>query len=137
WILANPASLVAARGDGQLHVSFLDVGQGDATFIAFPGGRTMLVDAGGLTTSASFDIGDRVVAPVIRRAGFRRLDYLVLTHGDPDHVGGARSIVDEFRPREVWEGIPVPRFEALSELRAAAQAAGARWANVSAGSRIA
>jgi len=135
WILVSPASLVAARGDGALHVSFLDVGQGDAIFIVFPRGRTMLVDAGGLAASASFDIGDRVVAPVIRRAGFRRLDYLVLTHGDPDHIGGARSVIQEFRPREVWEGIPVPRFEPLTMLRVAVQASGARWANVYAGSR--
>ena len=135
WIVVNPASLVAARGDGALHVSFLDVGQGDAIFIVFPRGGTMLVDAGGLAATASFDIGDRVVAPVIRRAGFRRLDYVVLTHGDPDHVGGARSVVEEFRPREVWEGIPVPRFEPLTMLRVAAQTSGARWANVYAGSR--
>jgi competence protein ComEC len=135
WILVNPAALFAARGDGALHVAFLDVGQGDATFIVFPRGKTMLVDAGGLAASASFDIGDRVVAPVLRRAGFRRLDYLVLTHGDPDHIGGATSILDEFRPREVWEGIPVPRFEPLTQLRVAAQATGARWANVYATSR--
>ena len=95
----------------------------------------MLVDAGGLAASASFDIGDRVVAPVIRRAGFRRLDYLVLTHGDPDHIGGARSVIQEFRSPEVWEGIPVPRFEPLTMLRVAVQASGARWANVYAGSR--
>ena len=36
-----------------------------------------------------------------------------LTHGDPDHIGGAGAILREFRPREVWEGIPVPRFEPL------------------------
>jgi competence protein ComEC len=136
WILANPPSLFASRGDGSLHVSVLDVGQGDATFIAFPRAQTMLVDAGGLSASASFDIGDRVIAPVIRGAGFRRLDYVVLTHGDPDHIGGAASILDQFRPREVWEGIPVPRFEPLTKLRVAAQARGARWANVYAGSRV-
>ncbi len=136
WILFTPATLLASRGDGRLHVTFLDVGQGDAMFIVFPRGQTMVVDAGGLTASASFDIGDRVVAPVIRRAGFRRLDYLVLTHGDPDHIGGAASLLEEFRPREVWEGIPVPRFEPLTRLRVAAQAQGARWANVYANSRI-
>ena len=136
WILFTPSTLLASRGDGRLHVTFLDVGQGDAIFIVFPRGQTMAVDAGGLAGAASFDVGDRVVAPVIRRAGFRRLDYLVLTHGDPDHIGGAAALVEEFRPREVWEGIPVPRFEPLTRLRVAAQAQGARWANVYANSRI-
>jgi competence protein ComEC len=93
----------------------------------------MLVDTGGLSSPSTFDIGDRVVAPVVRGAGIRRLDYLVLTHGDPDHIGGARSILREFRPREVEEGIPVPRFEPLTALRLAVQGSGARWANVYAG----
>ena len=133
WILIDPTSIAAARGDGRLHVTFLDVGQGDAIFVVFPHGRSMLVDTGGLPSSSSFDFGDRVVAPVIRAAGIGRLDYLALTHGDPDHIGGAPSIIREFRPREVWEGIPVPRFEPLTALRLAVQANGARWSNVYAG----
>ena len=137
WILIDPRTIVAARGDGRLHVTFIDVGQGDSAFVRFPHGGTLLVDAGGLASSATFDVGDRVVAPVIRDAAFRRLDYVALTHGDPDHIGGAPSIVREFRPREVWEGIPVPRVEALTRLRMEAQASGARWANVYAGNRIA
>jgi competence protein ComEC len=133
WVLINPALLAAARGDGRLHITFLDVGQGDSIFVVFPRGRSLLVDAGGLPSSSSFDIGDRVVAPVLRAAGIRRLDYLALTHGDPDHIGGAPSVIREFRPREAWEGIPVPRFEPLTLLRMAVQADGARWANVHAG----
>jgi competence protein ComEC len=136
WILVNPLAILAARGDGALHATFIDVGQGDSIFIVFPRGKTMLVDAGGLSASSSFDIGDRVVAPVIRHAGFRRIDYLVLTHGDPDHIGGAGAILREFGPREVWEGIPVPRFEAITALRVATETAGARWANVYAGDRL-
>ena len=136
WILLDPRTIVAARGDGRLHVTFLDVGQGGSAFIVFPGGTTLLVDAGGLSTAASFDIGDRVVAPVVREAGFRRIDYLALTHGEPDHIGGAAAILREFRPREVWEGIPVPKIEPLQALRLAARAAGSRWANVYAGHRL-
>ena len=46
------------------------------------------------------------------------------------------SIVREFRPREVWEGIPVPRFEPLRAVRAETQGLGLRWANVRTGDRI-
>jgi competence protein ComEC len=135
WMLVDPRTLIAARGDGRLHVTFLDVGQGDAIFVRFPRGSTLLVDAGGLAFSSSFDIGDRVVAPSIRDVGVRRLDFVALTHGDPDHIGGAAAILGEFRPREVWEGIPVPRSEPLTALRMQAQSLGARWANVYAGDR--
>jgi competence protein ComEC len=137
WILVDPRTIVTAHGDGLLHVAVIDVGQGDAIFVQCPRGSTLLVDTGGLSASSSFDIGDRVVAPVLRDAGVRRLGYVALTHGDPDHIGGAASVLREFRPREVWEGIPVPRIEALTRLRMDAQAAGARWANVYAGSHIA
>ena len=136
WILAEPWAWLAARGDGRLHVTFLDVGQGDAAFVRLPQGSTLLVDAGGLVGTSTFDIGDRVVAPVLRDAGVRRLDYLVLTHGDPDHIGGAGAIVEEFRPRQVWEGIPVPRFEPLKVLRAASLARGLMWRNVPAGEHL-
>jgi competence protein ComEC len=115
-------------------VTFVDVGQGDAMFVVLPHGSTLLVDAGGVS-SASFDVGDRVVAPVIRDAGFYRLDYVALTHGDPDHIGGAASILEEFRPREIWEGIPVPRSGPLTALRQLAHETGGQWSNVYAGTR--
>jgi competence protein ComEC len=142
WMLAEPWALAAAGGDSRLHVSFVDVGQGDSAFVRFPKGATMLADAGGLVSTGSlaagpsFDIGDRVVAPVLRLAGVRRLDYLVLSHGDPDHIGGATAILAEFRPRETWEGIPVPRFEPLTRLHDQALARGLRWVRVQAGDRV-
>jgi competence protein ComEC len=94
------------------------------------------VDAGGLAFGSGFDVGDRVVAPVLRELGIRRLDRIALTHGDPDHVGGAASVLQEFRPAEVWEGIPVPRFAPLNALRVEAQAVGAHWSNVYRGDRV-
>jgi competence protein ComEC len=119
WILAEPRTMWIGRGDGRLHVTFIDVGQGDAALVTFPHGATLLVDAGGLPGSGSFDIGDRVVAPVLRHAGVRRLGTLALTHGDADHIGGAASVISEFRPWDVWEGVPVPHSEPLQAVHQA------------------
>ena len=132
WILFQPWTVLRSHGDGRLQVTFIDVGQGDAAFVRFPRGATLVVDAGGSGGRSAFDVGDRVVAPVLRRAGVRRLDTIALTHGDADHVGGADALIGEFRPRDVWEGIPVPPFEPLRRLRTAARAVGARWTNLQA-----
>jgi len=136
WIAIEPWRWRAERGDGRLHATFIDVGQGDATWIRFPDGESLLVDTGGLSGNASFDIGDRVVAPVLRREGAGRLGTLVLTHGDADHIGGARAVLTEFRPREVWEGIPVPRLPQMQELKSAATRIRAPWRTVQPGDRL-
>jgi competence protein ComEC len=49
-----------------------------------------------------------------------------LTHGDADHIGGALSAILEFRPWEIWEGVPVPRSEGLRAIHAAEAAVHAR-----------
>jgi competence protein ComEC len=134
WVACHP--FPRWRGDGRLHVTFLDVGQGDAIFARFPGGGSLLVDSGGLASGGSFDIGDRVVAPVLRRQNLRRLGTLALTHGDADHLGGAGAIVREFRPWDVWEGVPVPPFVPLQTLSATARLASSRWTTLQAGDHL-
>jgi competence protein ComEC len=133
WIAAEPWLPRVASRANQLQVTFIDVGQGDAALVRFPGGRTLLVDAGGVPGGSGFDLGERVVAPVLRHAGIHRLDSLVVSHGDIDHAGGAAAIVREFRPLDVWEGIPVPPLPLLQHLRKTAAAIGARWAEVQTG----
>ena len=120
----------------ELHATFIDVGQGDSMFLVFPRGKTMLVDAGGLSAASSFDIGDRVVAPVIRDAGFRRIDYVVLTHGDPDHIGGAAAILRSSVRVKSGKASRCRASRRSPPCATATEAAGARWANVYAGDRL-
>ncbi|MFM2152827.1 MAG: hypothetical protein RL199_1262 [Pseudomonadota bacterium] len=100
-VLLAVAAWPASSADGKLTVTFLSVGQGDATFIRFPEGKTMLVDAGG-EASMRFDPGARVVAPFLRSQGVRRLDVVAASHPHPDHIGGLPAIVERFDVGELW-----------------------------------
>jgi competence protein ComEC len=135
WIVAAPAARVRAYGDGRLHVSMLDVGQGDAALVTFPNGRTLLVDAGGVPRG-TFDIGDRVIGPVLRARRLLALDYLAVTHADADHVGGARSVVRDFTPEEIWWGVAVANHESTDALRDEAARQRAAWRTLQRGDRV-
>lgn len=140
WMLAapgfSPPPLAPAGGDADwLRVTVLDVGQGDAVLVTAPGGRSMLVDAGG-TRGGGFDVGGRVVAPAVWALGLRRLDVLALTHGDPDHIGGALSLLRDLQPSEVWEGVPVPTHGPMRAVAERARSLGAGWRQLHEGQRL-
>ncbi|WP_028319876.1 DNA internalization-related competence protein ComEC/Rec2 [Desulfatiglans anilini] len=84
-----------------MRVTFLDVGQGNAALVEFPGGKKMLVDGGGFS-GGTFDVGRMVVAPFLWQAKIRQLDYLVLSHPEADHMGGLPFIAASFSPSEFW-----------------------------------
>lgn len=85
----------------RVRVSFIDVGQGDATLIEFPGGETMLIDAG--MGSDEYDAGEQIVVPFLKRRGITRLDWFVASHPHADHIGGAPSVFRAFEVRELIE----------------------------------
>src|SRR5262249_2944765 len=101
----------------------------------FPDGRSLGVDTGGLV-SGGFDIGARVVAPAYWAAGLRRLDYLSISHGDPDHIGGAFRLLRGFRPSEIWYGVPGPPPAPTRRLHDAADAASVPWRTLRAGDEL-
>ncbi len=116
-VLVALAALVASHpfrpnlASGKLEVSVLDVGQGDSIFAAFPDGRTMLVDGGGLSGSewiggyrSGNDVGEEVVSPYLWSRGIKRIDVVALTHGDHDHVDGLNAVLANFQVGELWIG---------------------------------
>ena len=107
-----------------LRLTVFDVGQGDALMVQV-GERALLVDTGGSPFGSSFDIGSRVLEPALWARGVSAVDTLLLTHGDPDHIGGALTVIDDFDPLHLWQGIPVPRATSLQEVLERAAASGA------------
>jgi competence protein ComEC len=108
-----------------LRLTMVDVGQGDAMALQVPGRRAVMIDSGGSPFGGgSFDIGARVVEPALWARRMTSLDTLLLTHGDPDHIGGATALIEDFNPRAVWQGIAVSRAMPLQAVLAAAGASG-------------
>jgi competence protein ComEC len=80
-----------SQPDGLLHLHMLDVGQGDAILVVTPEGKRMLVD-GGPSPSALLDGLGRSLPP-----WDRRIDLVVLTHPDGDHVGGLPALLARYQ----------------------------------------
>ncbi len=90
---------VCASGQDKMEVHFLDVGQGDSTLITC-GGHAMLIDAGDDTKGTA-------IQNYLKKQKITKLDYLVLTHPDADHIGGAPVIITKFD----ISGVFVSNFE--------------------------
>ena len=97
---------------GVFEVTAIDVGQGDSLLLITPEGKTLLLDAGGVTENSrsEFDVGEEVVSPYLWSRGIRRLDVVAISHAHTDHLGGMRSIIANFQPRELWYGVESPSF---------------------------
>ena len=84
-----------------LDIYFVDVGQGDGTFIKTPRGKTIIVDGGG---SETYDIGKNTLLPYILDRGYTKIDYVILSHFDTDHVKGAFTIMENLKVKNIIIG---------------------------------
>ena len=87
-------------GDDAVRVTFLDVGQGDACLLELPDGQTVLIDAG--ARYDTLDMGRAVVGPYLWERGITRLDHVIATHPQLDHVGGLAWVVRSFDVGRYW-----------------------------------
>lgn len=84
---------------GDLNVYYLDVGQGESTFIELPNGETILIDAG------TYEQGPNVTS-FIKKLGYTNIDYVIVTHSHADHIGGMSQVLDNFRINNIYISNP-------------------------------
>lgn len=93
-------SLIFLINNGRIvnsEVSILDVGQGDSSLIRLKN-KNILIDTGG---NINYDISRNILIPYFKSVGIKKIDYLVLTHGDYDHMGEAINLVENFKVEKV------------------------------------
>ena len=97
--------------DSRLKISYIDVGQGDSTLIELPYRQGVyVIDSGGVLRFGNeawrerkqpFEVGRQIVVPLLKGKGITKIDTLILTHPDADHVEGAEEIMQEVKVKEV------------------------------------
>lgn len=116
-------------------VSFLDVGQGDAALIRTPTGKHILIDGGGALSfvkpgeewrlrSDPFEVGSKVVVPLLMRRGVHEIDLLIVSHLDSDHIKGLIAVVENIPIKQMWWNGSMKDSEDAARLMEAALAAG-------------
>ncbi len=81
-------------------VTFIDVGQGESSFLAFQDGTSILIDGGG-RWGERFDAGEMVVSKFLWHQGRKKIDIIILSHLHADHAGGIPSILENFHVGEI------------------------------------
>jgi competence protein ComEC len=89
---------------GEAWITTLDVGQGLAVLVRTEN-RVLLYDAGP-AFGAEADSGGRIVLPMLRGAGLPRLDAMVLSHEDLDHIGGALTVLESIEVGALASSLP-------------------------------
>ena len=93
--------------DSNYYITYLDVGQGDSSLIVLPNNKgNILIDTGGIVSyqkeewmkkSSDYSIVDNIIIPYLKASGVKKLNYLIITHGDYDHMGEAINLVNNFK----------------------------------------
>ena len=83
-------------------VTVIDVGQGSSALLELPGGRCFLLDGGGFSDNTAFDVGERIVAPLLWGKKIMTVDTLILTHPNSDHLNGLLYIARHFHVNTIW-----------------------------------
>lgn len=83
-----------------LRIYFVDVGQGDCCLIKTPTNKNILIDGGG-SEFGSFDVGESILLPYLLDRRVTKIDYLMISHFDSDHIGGLFTIMENLKVKNI------------------------------------
>ena len=121
WLTPMLVVRAPAPATGEVWLTLLDVGQGLAAVVRTQR-HTMVFDTGP-RFSSDFDAGSAVIVPYLRHVGVDRINTLVVSHGDNDHIGGTESLRSEMAVDEILSSVP-DRIDGAHTC-----AAGQQWAH--------
>jgi competence protein ComEC len=111
--------------NGEFEFNLLDVGQGLSAVVQTK--EHVLVYDTGANYSPRFNIGDAVVKPYLREKGIKDISLLMISHGDNDHIGGAKAVINNFKVDKVLTSAPEKMKQRFSDQEINICHAGQHW----------
>ena len=87
--------LIPSGKNNYLSIHTIDVGQGDSILIQTPNSKNILIDGGD-------DNSHNIVSSYLKKQNVKRIDYIIATHFDSDHIGGLDNIIDKFNVSNIY-----------------------------------
>ncbi len=100
-VLSIGISFIYKNIPKDLYINFIDVGQGDSTLITTQYNKKILIDGGGSEFGSTFDVGEKTLLPYLLKKKIHKVDCVIISHFDSDHVGGILTILEELNVKQV------------------------------------
>ena len=123
-------------GIKNLEIYFIDVGQGDSSLIKTPYNKVILIDGGGENSNSDFKVGEKTLLPYLLNRKIKKIDYIVVSHFDSDHVGGLLYIMEKVEIKNIVIGTLFENSENLQQFLKIVKERELKVIIVEAGSRI-
>ena len=103
YILIVICIFIEVMPHNYLEINFVDVGQGDCTYIETRTGKTILIDGGG-SENSDYDVGESILLPYILDRQKTKIDLMIVSHMHEDHLEGLITIIDKINVKRIIIG---------------------------------
>ena len=126
---------IKLNSHSMFQINFVDVGQGDCTYIKTFSGKNIIID-GGEGNTEKYDYGENVVLPYLLDREVKKIDYLIISHADSDHIGGLFAIIENIKIDKILIGIQPQISEQYVELLEISKDKNIKLVELKAGDRL-
>ena len=102
--------------DKKLHLTFFSVKNADSCLIKTPKNRYIVIDTGKLSFSGNYSAGEGIIAKYLLSKGVTKIDYIILSHLDNDHIGGTVGLLKKIKAKKVFVNTDIPTSQTAKEL---------------------
>ena len=102
--------------DNKLHLTFFSVKNADSCLVKTPQNHYFVIDTGKKSFSGNYSNGEGIIAKYLLSKGILKIDFVILSHLDNDHIGGTVGLLKKIKVKKVFVNTDIPNSQTSEEL---------------------